>query len=316
MYICSLNINITEVKKVIIIFLISVLLISCGKQQSENKGKLNIVTTTTMLTDLVKIIGGDKVQVEGLMGAGVDPHLYKASEGDVQKLFGADMVFFNGLHLEGKLQEVFEKMEHQHKTIVPVADALAPTDLIASEAFASNYDPHIWFNIDYWSKITKYVAEELAKRQPENKAYFFKNEKQYQQELKKLKVKLLAKIGELKPEQKILVTAHDAFNYFGKQFNFQVVGLQGLSTATEAGVKDVQELAKFIIKNNVKAIFVESSVPKRTIEALQASVRAKNHEVKIGGTLYSDALGSPGTIEGTYIGMYEYNVNTIVDALK
>ncbi len=193
-------------------------------------------------------------------------------------------------------------MEHQNKTIVPV--------------FAANYDPHIWFNIDYWSKITKYVAEELAKRQPEKKAYFFKNEKQYQQELQQLKAKLTTKINELKPEQKILVTAHDAFNYFGKQFDFQVVGLQGLSTATEAGVKDVQELAKFIIKNNVKAIFVESSVPKRTIEALQASVQAQNHEVKIGGTLFSDALGSPGTVEGTYIGMYQYNVRTIVDALK
>ncbi len=303
-------------KKVILLVLMSVFLMNCSDKKQQENGEMNIVTTTTMITDLVKIIGGEKVNVEGLMGAGVDPHLYKASEGDVGKLFNADMVFYNGLHLEGKLQEVFEKMKQQNKTIVPIANALEEKDLISSKDFAGNYDPHIWFNIDYWSRMAHYVALELGKQMPDDKDYFLENEKQYQTELMTLKNGLQEKINELKPEQKILVTAHDAFNYFGKQFDFQVVGLQGLSTATEAGVKDVQELAKFIIQNNVKAIFVESSVPQRTIEALQASVKAQNHEVKIGGTLYSDALGSAGTPEGTYIGMYKANVKTIVDALK
>ncbi|CAM1352235.1 MULTISPECIES: metal ABC transporter solute-binding protein, Zn/Mn family [Tenacibaculum] len=302
--------------KKITILLIIVIMISCNKKTTKENGKLNIVTTTTMITDLVKNIGGNQVNINGLMGSGVDPHLYKASEGDVSKLFNADIIIYNGLHLEGKLEEVFEKMKHQNKKIIVASDTISKKNLIESENFASNYDPHIWFDINNWSKITSYISKKLINLDPKNELIYKKNTQQYLIKLKKLNTQINSKINELPENKRVLVTAHDAFNYFGKQHKFNVVGLQGLSTATEAGVQDVQKLAKFIINNKIKAIFVESSVPKRTIEALQEAVNAQGHQVLIGGTLYSDALGNKGTIEGTYTGMYNHNVNIIVDALK
>ena len=303
-------------KKHILIVLLCTLLSCKTETKKDENGALNVVTTTTMITDLLTNIGGDAIKVQGLMVSGVDPHLYRASEGDVSKLFNADVVFYNGLHLEGKLIEVFEKMEHRGVTAIPVANAINESKLISSEYFASNYDPHLWFNISFWKSIANYVAQQLIEADPKNAAFFEENKKIYLSKLDTLETKLSETIKALPLEKRILVTAHDAFNYFGQAFEFNVVGLQGLSTATEAGVQDVQELAKFIIEKEIKAIFVESSVPKRTIEALQAAVRSKGHDVIIGGTLYSDALGTSGTVEGTYIGMFEYNVKTIVDALK
>lgn len=269
-----------------------------------------------MITDLVENVGGDKISVQGLMGSGVDPHLYKASEGDVNKLAHADLIFYGGLHLEGKLVDVFEKMGSRNIKTIAVSDALDQKTLIGSENFASNYDPHIWFDVDYWAIITQYVADKLSEASPDNADFFQENARKYQAELMALKEDLINTISTLPEEKRILVTAHDAFNYFGRAFGFNVVGLQGLSTATEAGVQDVQKLAAFIIEKNVKAIFIESSVPRRTIEALQAAVKSKGHDVAIGGTLFSDALGNAGTAEGTYIGMFKYNVRTIVAALK
>ena len=300
-------------KKTILLVVIILAVFSC-KNEKKDDSKFQVVTTTSMITDLVKNIGGEHINLQGLMGSGVDPHLYKASEGDVSKLANADIIFYNGLHLEGKLVEVFEKM----KTIktVAISDTLDKNTLIGSEYFASNYDPHIWFNPDYWIQATYFVVKTLSEAIPEQKLTFEANGAAYIKQLETLKITITATIETLPQEKRILVTAHDAFNYFGKSFNFEVVGLQGLSTATEAGVQDVQKLSDFIIKKNVKAIFVESSVPKRTIEALQAAVNSKGHEVVIGGSLYSDALGNLETIEGTYIGMFEYNVNTIVNALK
>ena len=302
-------------KKQLLILLITITFFSC-KNETNNNGKLNIVTTTTMITDLVKNIGGDYVNLQGLMGSGVDPHLYKASEGDVTKLVNADIIFYNGLHLEGKLVDVFEKMGSNTKTPIALAEEIDKTTLIGSDYFASNYDPHVWFNIEYFKLFAKKVAAILSEKDPKNAAKYIENEMQYISKLDALQNKIIATIETLPADKRILVTAHDAFNYFGKNYRFEVVGLQGLSTATEAGVQDVQRLATFIIEKKVKAIFVESSVPKRTIEALQAAVKSKGHDVSIGGTLYSDALGNSGTAEGTYIGMFEYNVNTIVNALK
>lgn len=293
------------------------LIVSCKQNtKKDENAKLNVVATTSMLTDLLQNIGGDAINLQGLMGSGVDPHLYKASEGDVSKLFNADVVFYNGLHLEGKLVEVFEKMEATNKKTIAVAEVLDKNMLIGSDYFASNYDPHIWFNIDFWKEITVFVTSELKKIDTKNATVYEANSKKYMEQLNQLQQKMKTEINTLPEEKRILVTAHDAFNYFGQSFGFEVVGLQGLSTATEAGVQDVQKLAKFIIEKKVKAIFVESSVPKRTIEALQASVKSKGHDVAIGGTLFSDALGNKGTVEGTYVGMFEYNVGTIVGALK
>jgi manganese/zinc/iron transport system substrate-binding protein len=250
------------------------------------------------------------------MGAGIDPHLYKASEGDVSKFSNADMIIYNGLHLEGKLVDVFENMQRQKINTIAISDALDKNDLISSTYFASNYDPHIWFNVTNWELITVYVAEQLSIAMPEHATVFKTNADNYLQKLKTLKEELNAEIATLPENQRRLVTAHDAFSYFGKEFKFDVVGLQGLSTATEAGVQDVQKTAAYIIDHKIKAMFIESSVPRRTVEALQAAVNSKNHDVVIGGTLFSDALGNPGTLEGTYIGMFKYNVHTIVTSLK
>ncbi len=303
-------------KKIITIFTIFLALFSCKKEIKDKNQKLNVVTTTSMITDLVKNIGGDLITVKGLMGSGVDPHLYKASEGDVTKLVHADVIFYNGLHLEGKLVDVFEKMKRQDVKTIAIAESLDKSTLIGSDYFASNYDPHIWFNVQNWKLITSFVIDKLKKIDPKNAEAFDANGKTYLEKLDKLETKIKNAIATLPKEKRILVTAHDAFSYFGKAYDFNVVGLQGLSTATEAGVQDVQKLATFIIEKEVKAIFVETSVPKRTIEALKAAVKSKDHEVTIGGTLFSDALGNPETNEGNYIGMFQYNVNTIVNALK
>ena len=297
-----------------IICLFVIFLVAC-KAPTKSSGKLKVVVTTSMLTDLVKNIGGDLIDLQGLMGAGVDPHLYKASEGDISKLFNADVIFYNGLHLEGKLVAVFEKMETQ-KTTVALGEFLAKEGLIGSDYFASNYDPHVWFNIQYFKEFSDKVTSVLSEKDPKNAASFTANNLAFQQKLDLLHTAVVNTIATLAPEKRILVTAHDAFNYFGKAYGFKVVGLQGLSTATEAGVQDVQKLSEYIIANKVKAIFIESSVPRRTIEALQEAVLSKGHQVSIGGSLYSDALGDGGSVEGTYVGMFLYNVKTIVNALQ
>lgn len=300
-------------KKILILLIISVF--SSCKSPTKDNGKIKVVTTTNILADLVSEIGGDNISLQSLMGAGVDPHLYKASEGDVTKLYNADIIFYSGIHLEGKLVDIFEKMEGKRHT-VSVGDRLPKDQLIASANFGGNYDPHVWFNIQFFKQFAQIVTEELSKADAENAETYASNNENYQKKLDSLEEEVKSIISTLPKGKRILVTAHDAFNYFGKAYDFQVVGLQGISTATEAGVKDVQELSEFIIENKVKAIFIESSVPRRTIEALQAAVLSKKHDVEIGGSLYSDALGNPGTDEGTYIGMFKYNVNTIVNALK
>lgn len=300
----------------ILVFLFALSVLSCKNETTTKSGRLNVVTTTSMITDLVSNVGGDMIDLQGLMGAGVDPHLYKASAGDVTKLSEADIIFYNGLHLEGKLVEVFEKMQSATKAQVALGESLDKNTLIGSDYFASNYDPHVWFNIQYFKQFVNAVVKTLSEKDPKNSASYKANGDAYLQKLDVLDKEIKEVIATLPKEKRVLVTAHDAFNYFGKSYDFNVVGLQGLSTATEAGVQDVQRLSQFIIDNDVKAIFIESSVPRRTIEALEAAVKAKGHEVVIGGSLYSDALGDAGTIEGTYIGMFTYNVNTIVNSLK
>lgn len=287
--------------------------ISCT--QHEDDGLFKVVTTTTMITDLVKNIGGDSVKVIGLMKAGVDPHLYKASEGDVTKLTTADVIFYGGLHLEGKMVDVFEKMQKSGFKTFAVSDGILKERLISSKNFSGNYDPHIWFSVENWKYAAQYVTKELAIQKPDSKVYFEANLKKYLSRLNGLEEELKAKAWTLPKEKRILITAHDAFEYFGKEYDFEVIGLQGISTTAEAGTKDLLNLANIIVEKNVPAIFVESSVPHQTILALQQAVAAKGKKVKLGGTLYSDALGSPGTPEATYIGMYKSNMETIVNAL-
>ena len=250
------------------------------------------------------------------MGPGVDPHLYRASESDVSKLSNADVIFYNGLHLEGKLVDVFEKMNRLGKDIYPVADTIKEGNLIPSADYASSYDPHIWFDINLWKKAAHFIADKLTKHDPKNREYYQSNLKNYISEMDSVQKEINSLIDQVPKDKRILITAHDAFNYFGKAFGFEVVGLQGISTASEAGVRDVQKLADMIVKNKIGAIFIESSVPRRNIEALQEAVKSRGFEVEIGGELYSDALGTTDTEEGTYTGMFMHNVKTIVEALK
>ncbi len=302
----------------LLIIVLGITFFSCntGSKKKHSTEKLKIVTTTTMITDMVTELGGEAVNVQGLMGAGVDPHLYKASEGDVNKLFTADMVIYSGLHLEGKLVEVFEKMEHQGISMVAVSDAIAKSKLIGSAHFASNYDPHIWFDISIWKEASAYVTQRLIQRDSAHTQLYSSNLKKYLSKLDSTEIAIKEMISKIPPEKRVLITAHDAFNYFGKAYGFEVLGLQGISTATEAGVKDVQNLANLIVERKISAIFIESSVPKRNIEALQAAVKSKGFEVAIGGELFSDACGNAGTVEGTYIGMVIHNVSTITNALN
>lgn len=290
--------------------------ISCKESNDSASGKIKVVTTTTIISDLVRNIGGEEVHVMSLMGPGIDPHLYKASEGDVHKLSSADIIFYNGLHLEGKMVDVFEKMERQNKTIANLGRAIDPSKLIESANFGGNYDPHIWFSVSLFMDLAREAARVLIEYQPESQTYFESNLEDYLLELEKLDADLRTLVESLPVEKRRLVTAHDAFSYFGQEYDFEVVGLQGISTATEAGVQDVRTLTKYIVDHQIKSIFIESSVPTRTIEALRQAVLAQNHQVEIGGTLYSDALGDENSDEDTYIGMFLYNMKTITAGLE
>lgn len=287
-----------------------------GTADSFADRTIRVTATTSLVADLARAVGGERVAVTGLMGPGVDPHLYKASEGDVARMAGADVVFYGGLHLEGKMGELFEEMAGRGVRAVAVTDGIPRERLLASEAFQGNYDPHVWFDVALWKEAAQTVAQTLAEMDPTHAAQYEANLTAYAQQLDSLDAYVRAQVATVPEAQRVLVTAHDAFGYFGRAYGFEVHGLQGISTATEAGTADVQRLAAFIAERRLPALFVESSVSPRAIEAVQAAVRARGHDVQMGGSLFSDALGNPGTPEGTYLGMVRYNVDTITRALR
>ena len=276
---------------------------------------LDAVATTGMVADAVRQIGGERVRVTGLMGPGVDPHLYKASAGDVRSLASADVIFYNGLHLEAAMGEVLEEMADRTVT-VPIADGIAPERRLSSEYFVGSWDPHVWFDVELWASTTATVEETLVRLDPEGETGYRERAAAYRDSLAELESWVRARIAELPEPRRTLVTAHDAFGYFGRAYGFDVVGLQGISTVTEAGTADVQRIADLVVDRGIPAVFIETSVSQRTIEAVQAAVRDRGEEVRIGGSLFSDAMGTEGTPEGTYPGMVRHNVNTIVDALR
>ena len=276
---------------------------------------IQIVTTTGMIADIAQNIGKDKVQVQALMGAGVDPHLYKATPGDLRKLNDADIIFYNGLHLEGKMADTLEKMA-RNKPSVAVASEIPKQQLLTFAAAPEFPDPHVWFDVKLWMFAVEKTRDEMVKLDAGNGDFYKSNAAAYLKELQELHEYASKQIATIPKSQRVLVTAHDAFGYFGKAYNIEVKGLQGISTATEASLQDVQRVVKLLSARKVKAVFVESSVPRRTVEAVVAGSRAKGHEVRIGGELFSDAMGQSGTPEGTYIGMVRHNVDTIVKALK
>ena len=302
-------------KKIITTLTLAVLFLACGSEDSKlnSEGKkIKVVATTTMLADLVEVIAGDKLDIEHLMGPGVDPHLYKASENDISKIATSDILVFNGLHLEGKMGEIFEKMEGRVDIIT--AEEAIPHELL--RILGKGVDPHIWFDTKIWKLVAKNMGNRLMIIDPPNAEFYKANTDNYIIQLDELEAWAKKEISIIPVSERYLVTAHDAFGYFGNRFDFKVVGLQGFSTATEAGVADVRNISQLIYSKKIKAIFIESSVPIRNIEALRASVKAKGGDVVIGGELFSDALGTEGTEEGTYIGMFKHNVETIVNALQ
>ncbi len=296
---------------------ITLFLTGCQKAETnENADTLNIVATTTMLADLAEVIGGEHVTVNGLMGPGIDPHLYQASAGDVTLMQKADVVVYNGLHLEGKMGEIFESLTDRGSIVIRMEDGLSEEELLSWESDPSIHDPHIWFDVSLWKDAAKTVAAKLSEADSAHKEAYSNNLEEYLVELDDLDTYIKDRVSEIPKEQRVLVTAHDAFNYFGRAYGFEVKGLQGISTDAEAGTADVSKLADFITERKIKAIFVESSVPPKTIEALQAAVKAKGFDVSIGGELYSDSLGGKASGADTYLLTVKANIDTIADALK
>lgn len=290
----------------------------CASQETTTAtgdGKLKITATIGMITDVTQNVGGEHVEVTGLMKTGVDPHLYKASQGDIKKLSDAELILYNGLHLEGKMGEIFEKME-KDKPVVAVTRDIEESELKSADDGTAGHDPHVWFNVQHWITVTETIRDVLVEQDPDNADAYKANADAYIAKLQELDAYAKEQIASIPEEGRVLVTAHDAFGYFGDAYGIKVMGLQGLSTAAEYGSKDVSNLRDYLVENKIKAVFVESSVPKKAIEAVVEGAKEKGHEVTIGGELFSDAMGETGTEEGTYIGMVRHNVDTIVNALK
>lgn len=277
---------------------------------------LRVVATTGMVGDLASRVAGDRADVEYLMGPGVDPHLYKATASDVRKLQRAEVIFYNGLFLEGKMQSILERMEQGGRAVAAVTAEIDHDRLLDPGDDSGHPDPHLWFDPQLWAECLPVVVKTLSEVAPEHAEYFQARGEQARIDLLALHAWATEQIEQIPVEQRVLVTSHDAYGYFGEAYDFTVVGLQGISTVSEAALADMARLVDFINERGVKAIFVESSVPHATIERIAADA-----DVTIGGELFSDAMGAPGQMEngydlGTYDGMVRHNVTMIVEALK
>ncbi len=307
-----------KLEKVLWIVVVTLIVAACGGQTEgpPDGARMKIVATTNIVGDLVRTIGEPHVEVESLMGPGIDPHLYKASAGDVRRMSSARAIFYSGLHLEGKMSEVLEKVGERDVRTVAVAECVPHDQLIRSEGFSGVHDPHVWFDIALWSKTVECVTEALAELDAVHAEDYRGRAASYVEELMSLDGWVRDRVASVEPDRRILVTAHDAFGYFGRAYGFEVRGLLGVSTASEAGTSDVQELADFIVAHSIPAVFVETSVPPRYVQALKEAVGAQGFEVEIGGSLFSDSLGDRGTPAETYVGTVRANVETIVTALE
>lgn len=300
----------------LIVNLYLVLLIVFVPATSIGEAKpLNVVSTTSMVGDAAKEVGGERVSVRALMGEGVDPHLYKAAPGDMRLLSDADLVFYNGLHLEGKMSDVLQKLSLR-KPVFAVADGIDKSLLRSPPEFEGQHDPHIWFDVSLWIKCVEGIRDILSKQDPEGSSYYSKRTEEYLKKLTELHEFVRRAIATIPKRSRILVTAHDAFGYFGRAYDIEVKGIQGISTDSEASIREMNSLVDLLVERKVRAVFVESSVPRKAVEALIEGAFSKGHSVQIGGELYSDAMGKEGTPEGSYIGMVRHNVNLMVRALK
>lgn len=274
--------------------------------------RIKVTTTIGMIGDLARNTGGDRVDVTALMGPGIDPHLYKPSANDINTLADADIIFYGGLHLEGRMVDTFEGIERSGKPTFAVSAGIPEDRLLA---FGDAHDPHLWFDVSLWILALEEVITRFGETWSDDAETFRTNGAAYRTQLEALDAYVREQAARVPEAQRVLITAHDAFSYFGRAYGFEVRGLQGISTASEAGAGDVQDLIAFIVERRIGAIFVETSVSPATIEAVQEGCRARGWDVAIGGQLFSDAMGEEGTPEGTYIGMVTHNIDTIVGAL-
>ncbi len=274
-----------------------------------------IVTTIAMVKDIVQNVAGDKARVIGLMGEGVDPHLYKPTRDDVAKLLQADVVFYSGLMLEGRMTDTLLKIARKGTPVFAVTELLDEKFLLEPKEFQGHTDPHVWMDVAGWTEAVKVVARSLGEVDADNASFYQQNAARYIAELTALDAYAKRAVASIPKNHRVLITAHDAFNYFGRAYGIEVRGIQGISTESEAGVADINKLVDFLVERKIPAIFVESSVSDKNVKALIEGCKSRGHAVKIGGTLFSDAMGAPGTYEGTYLGMIDHNVTTIARAV-
>ncbi|MXQ13364.1 metal ABC transporter solute-binding protein, Zn/Mn family [Microvirga makkahensis] len=277
-------------------------------------GSLKVVATTGMIADAARQIGGDLVEVKALMGPGVDPHAYRQTRTDIVAMTQADLVLWHGLYLEAQMEGFMHDLAKRRK-VVAVAEALPRNMLLAHDDYADKFDPHVWMNPNLWSHVVSAVRDALITARPEAKATFETNAAAHLKDLTELADYTTRILSTIPAESRVLLTAHDAFNYFGVAYGFEVLGIQGISTESEAGLNRVSELVEMLVSRRIRAVFVESSVSDRNIRALIEGAAAKGHTVTIGGELFSDAMGEQGTYEGTYLGMIDHNATTIARAL-
>ncbi len=282
---------------------------------APRKTPYTIVTTVGMVTSIVAAVAGEKATVTGIIGEGTDPHLYKPTRNDVLALSGADVIFYNGLLLEGKMADLLERTARSNKPVHSVTEALRQAEGFVLAQRDRHNDPHVWMDVAAWKSAVQIVADGLSDFDPANSTYYAANAAKLSAEMDHLDAYARRVLSSIPAEQRILVTAHDAFNYFGRAYGIEVLGIQGLSTESEAGLQDIERLIDTLVVRRIPAVFVETSVSDKNVHALIEGAKARGHTVKIGGSLFSDAMGAPGTYEGTYIGMIDHNVTTIARAL-
>jgi manganese/zinc/iron transport system substrate-binding protein len=276
---------------------------------------LQVVATTGMIADAARNIGGNLLEVRALMGPGIDPHAYRQTRTDIVAMAQADLVLWHGLYLEAQMQEFLFTLEKEGRKIVAVAESLPHDKLISHDSYTDKFDPHVWMNPTLWSQVVIAIRDALIAAAPQHEAPFRANADRHLAELVKLANYATEALASVPKTSRVLVTAHDAFNYFGAAYGFEVMGIQGISTESEAGLQRMAQLVDMLLARNIKAVFVETSVADRNIRALIEGAAAKGHAVKIGGELFSDAMGVAGTYEGTYIGMIDHNATIITRAL-
>lgn len=281
---------------------------------AQAQQKLNVVATTSMIADALKQIGGNRVEVTALMGPGVDPHIYRQTRSDISAMTKADAVFWHGLYLEAQLESFFKDLA-KRKTVIALAETLPKEKLLGNPNYANRFDPHVWMDPRMWKEVVTAARDSLIKLDPKGTEIFSANMQRHLAEIDALATYAEKSLSTIPEASRVLITAHDAFNYFGRAHRFEVLGIQGISTESEAGLKQIEELVSVIVTRKIGAIFIESSVSDRNVKALIEGAAAKGHKVVIGGELYSDAMGAPGTYEGTYIGMIDHNVTVITRAL-